>query len=183
MANFDPIPYADSVEVIPSDEIDDIRRAIQTLEKILKRSREQSGQYQGDVHVKVHGCATGEFRVLPNLPAELAQGVFAEERTFQAVVRFSNSASQPQPDFIPDGRGLAIKLLDVPGEKIAEIRARAQESLDGARDRMRDAGERIGERARSTARTTDEYVHENPWTAVAIAVGVGFLLGTIGRRR
>ena len=55
MANFDPIPYADSVEVIPSDEIDDIRRAIQTLEKILKQSRERSGQFQGDVHVKVHG--------------------------------------------------------------------------------------------------------------------------------
>ena len=117
MANFDPIPYGDSVEVIPSDEVDDIRRAIQTLEKILKRSRDQSGQHQSDVHVKVHGRATGEFRVLPNLPAELAQGVFAEERTFQAVVRFSNSASQPQPDFVPDGRGMAIKVLEVAGER------------------------------------------------------------------
>lgn len=119
MAHFDLIPYADSVEVIPSDEVDDIRRAIQTLEKILKLSREQSGQYQSDVHVKVHGCATGEFRVLPNLPAELAQGVFAEERTFSAAVRFSNSASQPQPDFVPDGRGMAIKLLEVAGERLS----------------------------------------------------------------
>ena len=37
MANFDPIPYADSVEIIPSDETDDIRRAIEALEKILKQ--------------------------------------------------------------------------------------------------------------------------------------------------
>ncbi len=69
------------------------------------------------------------------------------------------------------------------GEKIAEIRARAEESLGSARERLRDVGEGIEERARSAARSTDGYVRENPWTAVAIAVGVGFLLGQIGRRR
>jgi catalase len=119
MAKFDPIPFAESVEVIPHDEADDIRRAIQAQEKILQQSREQSGQYRSDVHVKVHGCATGEFRVLPNLPAELAQGLFAEARTFSAVVRFSNSASRPQPDFVPDGRGMAIKLFEVAGERLS----------------------------------------------------------------
>jgi catalase len=118
MANTVPIPYADNVEVIPSDEADDIGRAIVALKRILQQKREQSGQYQRDVHVKIHGCASGEFRVLPNLPSELAQGIFAEERTFSAVVRFSNSASQPQPDFIPDGRGMAIKLLEVEGERL-----------------------------------------------------------------
>ena len=118
MANIDPIPYADSVEIIPSDEADDIRRAIVALKRILQQKREQSGQNQSDVHVKVHGCASGEFRVLPNLPSELAQGLFAEERTLSAVVRFSNSSSQPQPDFIPDGRGMAIKLLEVEGERL-----------------------------------------------------------------
>src|SRR4051794_11957402 len=119
MANIDPIPYADSVEIIPSDEADDIRRAIVALKRILQQKREQSGQNQSDVHVKVHGCASGEFRVLPNLPSELAQGLFAEERTLSAVVRFSNSSSQPQPDFIPDGRGMAIKLLEVEGERLS----------------------------------------------------------------
>jgi len=118
MANIDPIPYADSVETIPSDEADDIRRAIVALKRILQQKREKSGQYQSDVHVKVHGCASAEFRVLPNLPSELAQGLFAEERTLSAVVRFSNSSSQPQPDFIPDGRGMAIKLLEVEGERL-----------------------------------------------------------------
>jgi hypothetical protein len=119
MTNREPIPYADDVEAPPSDEADDIRLAIQALEKILQRSRANSGEFRGDVHVKSHGCAAGEFRVLPNLPPELAQGLFAQEHTFTAVVRFSNSASQPQADFIPDGRGLAIKVLDAPGERLA----------------------------------------------------------------
>lgn len=119
MSSREPILYADSVEVPPSDEADDIRRAIQALEKILQNSRESSGEFRGDVHVKFHGCVAGDFRVLPNLPAELAQGLFAQERTFAVVVRFSNSASQPQPDFVPDGRGLAIKLLEVEGQRLA----------------------------------------------------------------
>jgi catalase len=114
-----PIPYAADVECVPSDESEDIGLAIQSLEKILRQSRETSGEFRGDVHVKSHGCATGEFRVLPNLPLELAQGIFGQERTYSAVVRFSNSASQPQPDFIPDGRGMAITLLEVEGERLA----------------------------------------------------------------
>lgn len=118
MTNREPIPYADSVEVPPSDEAEDIRLAVEALEKILQHSRQNSGEFRRDVHVKSHGSAAGEFRVLPNLPAELAQGLFAQERAFTAVVRFSNSASQPQPDFLPDGRGLAIKVLEVEGDRL-----------------------------------------------------------------
>ncbi len=118
MDHLAPIHFTDQVEVVPSDESDDIRQVILALQELLQHSRDQSGHFQGEVHVKTHGCASGEFRVLPNLPAELAQGLFARDRTFPAVVRFSNSASQPQPDFVPDGRGLAIKLFEVGGERL-----------------------------------------------------------------
>jgi hypothetical protein len=70
------------------------------------------------VHVKTHGYAHGELRVLPNLPDELAQGLFEHDCVYSAVVRFSNSASQPQPDAIPDGRGMAIKVLGVEGDVV-----------------------------------------------------------------
>src|SRR5262245_24668196 len=113
-----PIPYTDTVEAPPSDEPDDIRAAIVALKKILEHRRQKTGHFQRDVHVKAHGCVAGEFRVLPNLPVELAQGLFVRDRTFSAVVRFSNAASQPQPDFVPDGRGMAIKLLDVEGQRL-----------------------------------------------------------------
>ena len=68
------------------------------------------------------------------------------------------------------------------GERIAEIRARAEESLAGAKERLRDVGAHA-EKVRSAARSTEAYVRENPWTAVAIAVGIGFLIGSVGRRR
>jgi catalase len=114
----EPLPYADDVETIPADEADDIQRVVQALELILARSRAKSGQFRADVHVKTHGYAHGKFRVLPNLPEELAQGLFERAGDYPAVVRFSNAASQPQPDAIPDGRGMAIKVLGVAGDVV-----------------------------------------------------------------
>ena len=113
-----PLPYADDVETIPADEADDIQRVVQALELILARSQAKSGQFRADVHVKTHGYAQGEFRVLPNLPDELAQGLFEHDGVYPAVVRFSNAASQPQADAIPDGRGMAIKVLEVEGDMV-----------------------------------------------------------------
>src|SRR4051794_28534669 len=97
-----PLPYADDIEKIPADEADDIQRVVQALKSILARSQAKSGQFRADVHVKTHGYAQGELRVLPNLPDELAQGLFEREGVHSAVVRFSNAASQAHPDAIPD---------------------------------------------------------------------------------
>lgn len=116
MSSYPPaIPFAPDVESPPAEELEEIREALQKLEESLVRNAQHNGRRLRAVHAKAHGCATGEFQVLPNLPEELAQGLFSEERTFEAVVRFSNAADRPQPDFVPDGRGLAIKVLDVPG--------------------------------------------------------------------
>jgi hypothetical protein len=82
-----PLLYSDEVETIPPDEADEIQRVLQALRQILARTQAKSGQFRADVHVKVHGCADGEFRVLPNLPNELAQGLFERDATYPATVR------------------------------------------------------------------------------------------------
>lgn len=114
-----PLPYAEDVETIPADEATDIQLVVKALESILSRTLAKSGQFRADVHVKTHGYAQGEFRVLPNLPSELAQGLFAHDAVYPVVVRFSNAASQFQPDAVPDGRGMAIKVLDVAGVMVS----------------------------------------------------------------
>ena len=113
-----PLPYADDIETIPPDEADDIKRVVQAMELILAQGLAKSGQFRADVHVKTHGYVPGEFRVLPNLPDELAQGLFEHEAIYPAMVRFSNAASQAQPDAIPDGRGMAIKVLGVESDAV-----------------------------------------------------------------
>jgi hypothetical protein len=85
------------------------------------RARYQPGQCPAlrDAHPKAHGCVKADFTINHNLAPELAQGLFVPGRTYPAVIRFSNGDPDPmRPDVKPDARGMAIKLLNVPGDKI-----------------------------------------------------------------
>lgn len=74
-----------------------------------------------DAHPKAHGLQRAEFRVRPDLPPQFATGVFVPGKTYQAYLRFSNGNGDPtRADDNDDGRGLAIKLLGVPGDKAFE---------------------------------------------------------------
>jgi len=69
------------------------------------------------------------------------------------------------------------------GEKIGAIRERLQEQMHRAKDRLADTKEIVVDKTKEAAKATDEYVHDNPWRAVAIAGGVGLIIGMlIGRR-
>ncbi len=69
------------------------------------------------------------------------------------------------------------------GEKMVEIRARAQEHLASAKAKLADAEATLIARAKQAGRAADDYVHENPWSSVGIAAGVGFLIGLLVGRR
>jgi len=69
------------------------------------------------------------------------------------------------------------------GEKILEVRARAEESLRVARERLSGLEDEALKRAREVADATEEYVRENPWQSVGIAAGVGLVLGILIARR
>jgi len=69
------------------------------------------------------------------------------------------------------------------GERVAEARARIEESLRTTKDKISELQGDAVERARAAAHATDELVHENPWQSVAIAAAVGFFLGWLSGRR
>jgi ElaB/YqjD/DUF883 family membrane-anchored ribosome-binding protein len=52
-----------------------------------------------------------------------------------------------------------------------------------ARARLSEAGDEIAESARAAVDAAHEYARENPWRALAIAVGIGFVAGVIFERR
>ena len=85
------------------------------------RAQYKAGSARRDVHSKATGILEAEFRVNDPLPDDLAKGIFIPGKVYQAWIRFSNGSGNPdQSDNIDDARGMAIKLLDVPGEKILE---------------------------------------------------------------
>ena len=80
-----------------------------------------------DAHPKAHGCVKAKFSVEKNLNPNLAKGVLVPGRTYDAWIRFSNSHANPRrADRKGDGRGMAIKLLGVPGRKLLEAQSHAQ---------------------------------------------------------
>lgn len=114
-------------EQIPPGEAAMTQDIIQTAVRIVDQHRE-STRYLRDAHAKAHGCVKAEVQVLPDLAAELRQGVFSEPgKTWQATVRLSNGNAYPQFDSIRDARGMAIKLLDVPGKPLLADQANRHE--------------------------------------------------------
>ncbi|HEX5049704.1 MAG TPA: DUF883 family protein [Gammaproteobacteria bacterium] len=69
------------------------------------------------------------------------------------------------------------------GERIDEVRARAEQSVRLAKDRLAGIEDEALERARELAKDADEYVRSNPWGAVGVAAGVGLVLGLLLGRR
>jgi ElaB/YqjD/DUF883 family membrane-anchored ribosome-binding protein len=82
-----------------------------------------------------------------------------------------------------DAEALIKATSAVTGEKIQEVRARAEESLRQAKVRLAEVEQEAMRRARELAEAADEYVHENPWQSVAIAAGAGLVLGMLLARR
>lgn len=82
-----------------------------------------------------------------------------------------------------DAESLLKATSALTGEKVQEARAKAEESLRQAKERLSEVEEEALRRAREVAEAADEYVHDNPWQSVGIAAGVGLLVGLLLARR
>jgi hypothetical protein len=70
------------------------------------------------IHPKLNGCVKAEFIVEKDLSPDLKVGIFKDATSYPAWLRFSNGKTHPIPDYKKDIRGLAIKLMNVPGKKL-----------------------------------------------------------------
>ena len=69
------------------------------------------------------------------------------------------------------------------GDKVEGVRARAQDSLRWAKSRIAEIEGDALDQVRAAASSADDYVQGNPWQAIALAAGVGLLLGLLISRR
>lgn len=84
---------------------------------------------------------------------------------------------------VTDTEALLKATANQGGEKLAEVRAKAEESLRVVNARMAEAQAALLVKTKAAAKATDTYVHENPWQAAGIAASAGLLIGLlIGRR-
>jgi hypothetical protein len=90
------------------------------------RKQYRPGSARRDAHPKAHGCVKADVHVPETLPDRLAKGMFIPGKTYQAWIRFSNGSGDPtRADTKRDARGMAIKVLGVPGKKLLDDEAEA----------------------------------------------------------
>jgi ElaB/YqjD/DUF883 family membrane-anchored ribosome-binding protein len=84
---------------------------------------------------------------------------------------------------VRDAEALLKATAGLAGEKVQEVRARAEETIKNARTRIDSVEDDALRRAKELAMTAEGYVRENPWQAVGVAAGVGLLLGLLLSKR
>ncbi|NRD71642.1 catalase family protein [Psychrobacter okhotskensis] len=99
-----------------------LKRCTSYLNLGVKKSKDLNNidHHVRAVHAKSYCGLKAKFEILDDIPKEYAQGLYAKAGIHDAVIRFSNAAAAVSADRrLGLGQGLAIKIFDVPGEKLA----------------------------------------------------------------
>ncbi len=116
--NFAPLRFDPAFEVTPPDEEETQRGLTEAMLSIQRKTHADEGRAFRAVHAKAHGYLRARFEVLPGLPASLAQGLFASPAGYDAVMRFSTTPGDILDDNVSTPRGVALKVLGVPGARL-----------------------------------------------------------------
>jgi hypothetical protein len=111
------LPNADG-EVIPPGEAAATAAIVSSIRASVQAGFDKNGHAFRDAHRKSHGCVQATFTVQGGLPGKVAQGLFAKPAAYNAVIRYSNGSGSSQDDHTNDARGMALKIMGVPGMKL-----------------------------------------------------------------
>ncbi|MEZ0385147.1 catalase family protein [Mycobacterium sp. pW045] len=109
--------YREDLERPRSDENEVIDKITASLRHNNERAYRKFKHGLRDAHAKSHAILRGELTVYPDLPEELAQGLFAAPATYPVIARISTTSGVLRSDQIRGVRGLAIKVLGVHGPR------------------------------------------------------------------
>ena len=84
---------------------------------------------------------------------------------------------------VRDAEALLKATAGQAGDKIQEVRSRAEDSVRQARVRLESLQDEAIHRAKTAVGDAEGYVRSNPWQSVGIAAGVGLILGMLVSRR
>jgi len=110
-------PAIPGKEYIDPNEDKFIEKIIQAFKKRLP-DYYPPGETKRMFHPKMHGLVQATFSVSENLEEKYQQGIFKSGIEYPCWIRFSNAKKKPASDSKKDMRGMAIKLIGVPGKKM-----------------------------------------------------------------
>lgn len=84
---------------------------------------------------------------------------------------------------IADAEELLKMTAGQAGDRAADVRARIEDRLARARADLSLLQVQAANSVREAGQAADQYVRENPWQAIGIGAGIGFVLGLLIARR
>jgi ElaB/YqjD/DUF883 family membrane-anchored ribosome-binding protein len=81
-----------------------------------------------------------------------------------------------------DSEELVRLSASLPAEGVDALRTRLRDHVDAARHALETAQSNAQERYRASLDGTVQYTRDNPWQALGIAAGIGFLAGILVSR-
>ena len=108
------------------------------------------------------------------------------DRVTEKAHNLVESKDQVVSDFkslLSEGEALFKSATAGGDQALAAARDKFKEQLDVAKARYCELQDATVKQAKIAATATDEYVHVNPWTSMAVAGGVGLLVGLLVMNR
>ena len=113
-----PIFYRPDLEHAALDEAETIHALQVVFANMAKQVADAEGHAHRAVHAKGHALVRGKLTVRDDLPAQLAQGLFAQAGSYDVLLRWSSPPAEQLPDGVSTPRAVAMKVLDVPGARL-----------------------------------------------------------------
>ncbi|WP_324680424.1 catalase family protein [Hymenobacter sp. GOD-10R] len=111
------VRYADGVEEPQPNEEQLTDETVASMGRLNRFMFEKHRHAIRDAHAKSHGVLRGELHLYPHLPEHLAQGLFAQVRTYPVIIRLSSAPGAIGSDKQSTFKGMAVKILGVEGPK------------------------------------------------------------------
>lgn len=103
-----PTGLALGQERIESSEQQQAQQMAALIKTVVTERAESTDKILRFNQVKTHGCFNAEFKIKPNLPTHLAQGIFQQPQSYQATLRFANATKMNDTE--RDIHGLSISV-------------------------------------------------------------------------
>lgn len=112
------VAYGPEVEQKQENEEADIQHIVEYMAQTHTQVFDKHRHAVRDAHAKSHGFLKGILIIPENLPNHLAQGIFAHPGYYDVIVRLSAASGDLRSDKTPAPHGFALKILNVPGERL-----------------------------------------------------------------
>jgi catalase len=129
MMTSEPLRFSPDSGLLSAEEAQTVDELCQAFEGIQRTTAQDYGHAVRSVHAKAHAVLEGLLTVDDDLPPELAQGLFARPGNHKVYMRISTNAGDILPDAVSLPRGLAIKVLDVEGERLPDAEGATQDFI------------------------------------------------------